>query len=185
MRAQRDRDAHQQLGGGVMAKVSRAEFNRIKKRSADRAKRKDQNARFIAKIKRLNGAPAPLEHDRTAIKEQIVRLLGLLDRRINGNNCRIHGEPCVGEVAYHIVPQKRGDAARFIPENVVWACSRANYGENMNRDLYRHKHVLLFGKVRVELLETISRTKKKFSTAELVELRDQIKADVESARRGS
>jgi 5-methylcytosine-specific restriction endonuclease McrA len=168
-----------------MAKASHAEFNRIKRKAADRAKRKDQNARFIEKMKKLNGAPTAIAQDRTALKEQIVRLLGLLDMKVNGRHCRIHGEPCVGEVAYHLIPQKRGDAARFVPENVVWACSRANFGENMNRDLYRHKHVLIFGKVRIEKLEEISRTQRKYSTVELVALKNKIRADIESARRAS
>jgi len=114
------------------------------------------------------------------LKAKIVRLLGLLDRKRNGNACRIHGAPCLGTLAYHIVPQQRGDAARFIEENVVWACRRANYGEKMNRSLYRDKHIAIFGKERVERIEAIAKKEAHFSTAELWDIHESVKAKIEA-----
>ncbi len=125
--------------------------------------------------------------DRGALKASIVTLLGLLDRKLNGPQCRL-GHLCPayrdigphhGQVGYHLIPQKRGDAARFLRENVVWACSRANLGEVNNRDLYAKHHEILFGVARMARLWAISRTIKQYTDAELRELRAEIKAELE------
>ena len=90
---------------------------------------------------------------RTDLKKKIVTALGHLDRKINGNSCRIHGAPCVGSLAYHLLPQHRGDAFRFIEKNVVWACRRANYGEVMNRSDYADKHEQIFGAPHIQAIK--------------------------------
>lgn len=119
---------------------------------------------------------------RTTLKSQIVRLLGLRDRDLNGNWCRMIPE-CpnkahhAGSLAYHLVPAQRGDSTRFVPENVVWACSQANYGEVMNRSLYRDKHITLFGHERMERLEALARETRQYTRTELVELRDSLKTE--------
>lgn len=125
---------------------------------------------------------------RGALKKAIVRLLGLLDRKINGPLCR-YGALCPaykkigvhnGDTACHLSPQQRGEAARLLPENVVWGCSDANFGEVNNRDLYRQHHVVLFGRERVERIEAIARTTRQYSTAELREIRASVKAQLEA-----
>lgn len=122
---------------------------------------------------------------RGVLKSQIIRLLGLMDRMKRGNACRIIPEcpvkvPHPGTLAYHLVPAQRGDATRFIPENVVWACSSANYGEVMNRSLYRQKHVDLFGKDLIEGLELKAREVRQYKMSELLELRAALKAQLEA-----
>ncbi len=163
-----------------MTNVSPREFAAIKRRisAAKKAQREEKRASLPwGRRPQVDGTIKKVI-DRTALKEAIVHLLGLLDAKLNGSECRIHGGH-KGEVAYHLIPQKRGDAARFVPENVVWACHDANFGEKNNRDLYRHKHIQIFGKARVERIEAISRGIRKYSNEELLELRDQIKAQIE------
>lgn len=113
------------------------------------------------------------------LKANIVRLLGLLDKKRNGSLCRIC-QKRMGILAYHLVPQQRGDAARFIEANVVWACGPCNFGEMMNRSLYREKHIIIFGKERIERLEEIARTMRKYELAELLELRREIREKIEA-----
>lgn len=125
---------------------------------------------------------------RGPLKASIIRLLGLLDRNKNGNACRLGREcptktPHPGFLAYHLVPAMRGDSTRFIEENVVWACSEANYGEVMNRSLYRQKHVDLFGKDLIERLEATAREMRQYKMSELLELRASLKSQLESAVR--
>lgn len=159
-----------------MVRVSRAEMDRIRRlAAAKKAKRK-------AKAKEI-GTYQPNRGD---LKDRIVRLLGLLDRKINGAICRL-GHECpayskiglhTGEVAYHLIPQKRGDAARFLRENVVWACHAANFGEVNNRDLYREKHITIFGQERIEGIEAISRMTADYSMEDLKEMEKTVKAEL-------
>lgn len=168
-----------------MIRVTRAEFKAIMAKADKRRQRRLGNRRFIAKISGVKTIA-----DRTDIKKQIVHELGLLDRKINGPYCRL-GVACPahvwtghhpGEVAYHIIPQMRGDAARFIPENVVWACAAANRGEQMNRSLYEDKHVTVFGRDRIERIKAIARTTADFSTAELIEKLADIRRQIGGLR---
>lgn len=115
------------------------------------------------------------------VKKDLVTLLGLLDRKKNGPDCRIHGgHP--GQCGYHIFPQMLGDAYRFIPENVVWACFPANRGEQLNRSLYAEKHVEIFGQERLDLIRAKAKefkeSGKKYSLADLIELRKSIKEEL-------
>jgi hypothetical protein len=149
-----------------------------------KAKRK-ANVRFLRSVDQKE-KPVALLYDRTELKEAIVTLLGLLDKRINGPYCRLDKDcPAYpkfgvhyGACAYHLVEQQRGDSARFLPENVVWACSDANYGEMRNRSLYRDKHDAIFGRERMERIRAISRTKSDFSRADLLEIRNAVKAGI-------
>ena len=139
--------------------------------------------------RRLNRKIGPVSRliKRGPLKKQIVRLLGLLDRKRNGPLCRLMDE-CPqtknigyhnGDTSYHLVSQGRGDAARFDPEGVIWTCGPANFGEMMNRSLYREKAITLFGRERIERLEHIAKTTKKYSMADLLTLREDIKGMVE------
>lgn len=139
-------------------RVSWAEFQALKRKAAERKTKR------IAKAKMI-GTWSPPRKD---VKDAIVTELGRRDMLINGTTCRIHGHHR-GELAYHLTPQSRGDAARFIPENVVWACAAANDGERWHRTLYREKHIAIFGIERVERIEAISRTHVHFSDADLME----------------
>jgi hypothetical protein len=143
----------------------------------------------LAKIRRAKRAAKRKELtigdlcNRTTMKEKIVRALGLLDRKINGDDCRL-GRRCPayrqygphpGTLGYHLIPQKRGDASRFYPPNVVWACSRANFGEMHNRDLYAEYHVEIFGQKRIDEIKAIARTTADYSNADLRELFEEVK----------
>ena len=126
---------------------------------------------------------------RKSIKDAIVRLLGLLDMKRNGKWCRYASYcpafrrlgPHAGDTACHVVPQMRGDSSRFFPANVIWGCRAANYGEVMNRSLYRDIHVQLFGREYVERIEELARKTRKYTTAELVDLRNDLRKQISTA----
>lgn len=119
----------------------------------------------------------PRKIKRGTLKSQIVRLLGLLDRKRNGPMCRFHLDH-EGDTSCHIVPQSRGDAARFEPDNVYWGCRAANYGEFRHRSLYRQYHIDLFGKDTVERLEEIAKGFRQYTHKELLCLREEIKLKI-------
>ncbi len=145
-----------------------------------------RKAKRKAKARDLNKSkPVKSLIKRGPLKTAIIRLLGLLDRKKYGNECRLSWEcptktPHPGFLAYHLVPAQRGDSTRFVPENVVWACSAANYGEVMNRSLYRQKHVDLFGKDLIEQLEAKAREIKQYKMSELLEMRVELKKELEA-----
>lgn len=127
---------------------------------------------------------------RGAVKKDIVRLLGLLSRAKYGPGCR-YGALCPrfkkvgahpGDTACHVVPQMRGDAARFVPENVVWGCRDANRGEQMNRSLYRDIHIAMFGAAYVERIEVIARGTADYSDADLREFRATLRKQLTGTR---
>lgn len=92
------------------------------------------------------------------------------DRYVYGIGCRIIGAAgCtgIGMVAYHIVPKVRGKATRWDLDNGVLACAPCNAGEHYHRDLYRHKHCLLFGEDFVKRLEEKARAGADFSSRDL------------------
>ena len=146
---------------------------------AAKIKAKERKAKRRAKRVELKIGDLATKGD---MKKKIVRALGLLDRKTNGNACRIHGSPCVGNTAYHLCPQGRGDAARFLPENVVWACKAANYGEFRNRSLYREKHCAIFGRASIERIESIATGTAHFSSADLRAMFEVVRFELEAAR---
>lgn len=82
-------------------------------------------------------------------------------------------------VCFHFLP--RGNlAVRWEPDNAVGACTACNYHEHMNRgraysdERYRDLHISLIGKERREELEKLAKTKFKKSTAELVEMKNNL-----------
>lgn len=131
--------------------------------------------------------------DRSALLKNIVTLLGQLDAKLNGKFCRL-GAFCPaypkiglhhGELAYHIEPQSDGIVSVVMRENVVWACAAANEGERWHRGSYATGiHVHVFGIDRLDRIRAkIQDAKKnhvKYSTAELWEMREQIKRDMGS-----
>lgn len=150
---------------------------------ARKAKRKD-NASFQAKVagKKLRSVIKI-----GALKADIVKLLGWLDRKVNGPLCRL-GVECPafpkigahnGNCAYHLWPQKNGGESRFMPLNVVWACSAANCGEKWNREVYREKHVRVFGAGRMAQIQAAARIIADYSKTDLLAMREQIKTKLE------
>ena len=154
-------------------------------KSKARKARRQANVRFIA---RVSGKPVRSIIKTGDLKANIVRLLGLLDRKINGPLCRLGPEcpqypkvgPHNGECAYHIVPAGRGGKSRFLPLNVIWACCAANCGEKWHRSLYFQKHIRVFGADRMARIEEAANITADYSRAELFELREQIKARLEA-----
>lgn len=111
-----------------MVYLSRAAFNEaataIRRAAAARKQKRDEKRTLLpwgvkpTKIRKaLKRTRISQVSDKGAIKAEIVRLLGLLDMKKNGKLCRFHKDH-PGDTACHIVPQQRGDAARFDPENV-------------------------------------------------------------------
>ena len=154
----------------------------VAKKMARKAKRKVK-ALEIAKQKCL---PIRRAVSRSTLKKQIIRLLGLLAAKKNGKQCQMGAEcpnkaPHLGTLSYHIVPAQRGDFIRFFPANVIWACVAANYGEVRNRSLYQDvKHVNVFGREFIETLKLLARNVVHYSTAELWEMRERLKKELES-----
>lgn len=142
---------------------------------AKRAKAAERKSKRAAKRRELKVGETTKRSD---LKVKIVRVLGLLDAKANGTHCRIHGAPCQGEVAYHLIPQQRGDATRFRRDNIVWACRRANYGEFRNRSLYREKHIQIFGRARIESIEEAAKAIVQFSRADLLEMFDNLRSEL-------
>lgn len=162
-----------------MVLVSRAEMARVRKAIADRKAKREEKRASLPWGSKPKKKPTKLSQisTRGAIKAQIVHELGLLDRKLHGPYCRLATE-CpkfkkVGyhavEVAYHLIPQMRGDAARFLAKNVVWACSDANQGERLNRSLYDDKHIKVFGAARIAEIKEVAREIADFSDADLLE----------------
>jgi len=152
----------------------------------------DRQNRLNRKFVRFGGNPQKRQKihrpiKRGPLKAQIVRLLGLLARKANGPLCALD-EECpdakngahFGTLAYHITPAGRGDSVRLCPDAVVWACRAANYGEFRHRSLYRDKHIKIFGKDRVEMLEALAREVRHYTMAELLEMRDNLRKQLES-----
>jgi len=180
--------------GSIAAKLARIDAKKAKRleKAAENAALKGETAlakappRGFKATKARKPAKRSRKIKRGPLKSRIVRLLGLLDKKTHGPLCRL-GEHCpkyatsgyhFGTLAYHVTPAQRGDSTRFLPENVVWACSSANCGEYYNRSLYRQKHIDRFGKEYVERIEEMAREIKQYTTAELVEMHDRLKAQV-------
>lgn len=159
-------------------KVKRAD-NVAYQRAANELK---NGPRMPKEARKAPGVPRSLKsaQKRGPLAKKIVRLLGLLDRKKNGPFCRIHGSPCLGTLAYHLIPQSRGDSTRFLPEAVIWACRGANFGEHHHRSLYRDKHIAIYGKEYIEALEAKAREIVHLKMWELRELHDRIKTQVEA-----
>src|SRR3990167_3214785 len=79
-----------------------------------------------------------------AVLDNLVCLYAKMRDKRNSPMCRICGKKPY-KVGYHLVPKKKGDAVRWDPANLVAACTQCNYGESMNREIYRDKHIALFG----------------------------------------
>ncbi len=172
-----------------MVYVSRAEMARTRKLIALRKEKREEKRATLPWGSKPKKKPTKLNQisTRGAIKKQIVHEYGLLDRKLHGPYCRL-GVECprykkigfhAGEVAYHLIPQMRGDAARFVQSNIVWACSDANHGERLNRSLYDEKHIKVFGAARIAEIKEIAKGTADYSTADLL----GILADVRSKLR--
>lgn len=143
------------------------------------AKRKERKSKRFSKQKELilSGQISymPWRYWRDKLDE-IAKLYAKLKGRRYGflredgvyvqpGKCRICAT-AEGTVAYHIIECGRLSTA-FLEENIVLACKPCNYGEFINRRLYRQKHIEIFGKEFYEWLERRSKDIWKRSAYEL------------------
>lgn len=157
------------------AGVNPAEMSDIKAKAADRKRRRKSNAEFQAQV-----ACKPIRPTKSFMIAQADRLWSLIilrrDRKAHAGRCVIcRVRPA--DVAYHIVPKQRGHHVRWLLENGCASCSDCNFGEVMNRSMYRSKHISIFGRDLVERIEDMPR--KKFSLQDLIAERDKLKAVLE------
>ncbi len=174
------------------------EYYEARQRATDRRKRRKGNALFIAKIKGID-----VLETRTVVKAQLDHLSSLIVRR---RDMRVHAGLCLVCMAkqkmcilkrapnpitqaYHIVP--RGDfLTRWDLRNQVGSCWSCNFGEKESRnrqstkDLYRRIHVELLGGGVIGAdvlhdLEYLATQTTKYSTAELIAKRDELKSHLE------
>lgn len=119
------------------------------------AKTRSRKARRSAKHK-IVFAGRPTQTPRKVLESKCDTLwslcIKLRDRKNHGPMCRICGYR-EGTVAYHIIPRQHGKAVRWDIENGVLACSPCNFGEMVNRALFRDKHIRLFGEGVIKGLE--------------------------------
>lgn len=164
------------------------------KRDAQRKKRRKMTAMFNSKM-----SGKPQQPDKTTLTAQLDHLTSLLvrrrDRIVHAGLCLI----CIAkqqlglldrapepiELCYHIQP--RGDRkTRWDLRNMVGACSRCNDGERWSRAKaslrarYRAIHAHIVGEAVLIDLEKLSTETAKYSTADLIEMRDQRKAQLEN-----
>lgn len=157
-----------------MIRMSYKDALKLQVRAAAKKDRSADNARFIAKMKGKK-----LEASRSTLVAQIDGFWSIIVRRrdmkLYGPNCR----SCkwrTGTTACHKVPKQRGYAVRWLLINGYLGCSSCNFSEVMNRSLWQNKRfVIIFGQSEMDELNRIARTKKQFSDADLIELRDTFK----------
>lgn len=137
---------------------------------------KERRAKRSAKRREMGMGPT-----RTTVRAQLDHLWSLVirrrDRIANAGYCLICRVRPI-QVAYHIVP-RADDTTRWDLENGVGACCECNYAEQMNRLKYRYKHIEIFGEKKIDMLEKKSRGMAKFSLADLISMRDALKAKLE------
>ncbi|MDE2098434.1 MAG: hypothetical protein KGL39_14370 [Patescibacteria group bacterium] len=160
-------------------KLSKSQFDKIAK-AAERKRKRAQKAAILWPKKNKKPKRLKFWSSKGKIGEIIVRNLGILDRLYNGDECRIHqGQHHPGSLAYHIIPQAYGNAARFERDNVVWACLGANNWErNFRGHRTRAVHVALFGAPRIERLEKLSDTMRQFTLADLREILTKVRKEI-------
>lgn len=149
---------------------------------AKMAASKERRRKRRAKSKVLFGA-VNRKGVRKQLWDDVSKIVRARDAKRNGGRCLI-GAACRGsgqiEVAYHIVPQVRGDSTRYDLENIVGSCCRCNQGENWHGSLYRAHHLRIFGREWVERLEARANIAVDLSTAELAEMRDKARKMLEA-----
>ena len=101
----------------------------------------------------------------------------LRDKRKNAGRCLICRKNPI-EVCYHLIPRGRY-ITRWDPSAAVGGCPPCNFGEKMNRLLYRQKHIDIFGKDFYEALEEKSRQLAKFSVDDLRNMVAEIRVKLE------
>lgn len=161
---------------------------------AEQQKRaKQRKAKRIAKRRELGLGPT-----RTTVRAQLDHLWSLAvrrrDRKTHAGFCRVCmvkiqlgfriGSPRPAEVAYHIVP-RGDDMTRWLLSNGVAACSQCNWGELQSRTRtstkahYRALHAAMIGERELCILESLAKQTANFSLADLIELREKLKAIAE------
>ena len=162
---------------------------------AKQEKAKERRKKRTSKRRELGFGP-----DRTTVRAQLDHLWSLAirrrDRKVYAGLCLVcvikrllgfktdSANPI--EVAYHVLP-RGNDTTRWLLENGVGACGPCNEGEKWSRSggravvkkRYRQIHIELIGEKKLLELEALAEQTADFSTADLIELRDKLKALVE------
>lgn len=152
----------------IYHRVSREQMRAILKRQADRKAKREEKRALLWPARELKRKMRTLRQIVRAVLDTLWSQIILARARRKSAVCAICGERPI-EVAYHIVPKQRGDSVRWDLENGCGACSRCNRGEQLNRSLYRDKHLVIFGRELIERIEGQARIKADYSTAELQE----------------
>lgn len=142
----------------------------------------------------------PIQASRTKVKKQLDSICSLIVRRRDVKRfsgfcviCVTKRETGLGRgaalrpiaVCYHILP--RGDeSTRWDLRNMIGTCAPCNYGELMSRSTSAQKarmraiHSAILGEDVLVELEDKAATIAKFSTADLIARRDELKAYLEA-----
>lgn len=162
-------------------------------RDAQRKKRRALAAKFNAKMSGKAVTP-----DKSTLIAQLDHITSLLvrrrDRLVHAGLCLV----CVAkqalglldrapepiELCYHVLP--RGDKmTRWDLRNMIGACRRCNDGERWSRTKaslrarYRAIHAYILGEAVLQELEKLSTETAHYSTADLITMRDERKAQLE------
>lgn len=97
---------------------------------------------------------------------------------------RDHGQPCIScgrpwaenFQAGHYIPRGRGSALRFDADNIHAQCPQCNLYESGNLIQYRRGLIAKIGAARVEEMETAGYAAKKWTVAELQEIKAYYRA---------
>jgi hypothetical protein len=155
-----------------------SDFMAKQRAAADRKARRTEKGMALGLRKPRPQKTFPISRLSTkgAIKEKIVRILGLLDRKYNGPLCR-YGLHCPaykrlgvhnGDSACHLEPAKRGDAVRLNRKAVVWACHSVNFWEKEHRGTTVDRvHNEAFGIERMTEVRALERMEAHFSESDL------------------
>lgn len=173
-------------------RVSREEFDRIKKLAAERKAKREEKRKTLPHGKWPKAESAkekkPRKRKKRGLREiqwdkndSLASAAALRRDLIKyGPRCRICGKQRKLEW-YHLVRKARSCAIRWLLENIVAGCSPCNGGEFFHPSLYRDKHIALVGKPMVEAIEARAREGAKYSYADLVEIGKWLKAVIETA----
>lgn len=180
-------------------RVTRSEFSflraKAKAKKERRAEKRVENAALaprqasavaLGRVKRSNRRPNARKSAFKRLKSLCSEFVKLRAKHRTGGFCEV-AMKCQGrgpiEVAYHVTPQKLGNALKFDARNLLGACSLCNGSEFFARmrgaTLYRERHAAILG---AELFAELERTagRKQISTVEANEMADAYKAAIEA-----
>ena len=162
-------------------RLSKKEFLAIQRKTAAKKDRREANAKFIQKMKKITDKTVSTLKPWKKLRDECVELAKFLARvRDRKGPCRICKKRPV-QCGYHLLPVGHLPTA-FDPANVVGACHPCNLGEQRHRLTYREKHEALFGKAYMDALWAKAKTSVKWSIADLMEKKAELKRLVEGVQ---